>query len=296
MVKVEIMKDLGYTNKGDHCLECGENWDGGDIYEHFLEAKFNPNHEQHGYYKGKTLEEIKDTAGNYGWSEIEPRRFGKLIGIDMSMDLNADKDEQYDGVSYWQCPNCQIAWHRFTGKRTDKFVKSAKASVIKAIADLTSTNDFKDGKKFELRPIQSGVIIYNAIQTPDGTIISSEHRHDYVTHEDKNGKTYGVDGGCEYLRRIGDVGDCKDLTLYVEPWTPEFHEKAREVVKRGGRGKNGDQPLTWVPICEMNDGWVKNTIEYNEDRGMPAETNWFTNLLVKELEYRETNLITIDEN
>lgn len=299
MAKVENLKGLGITKEGDCCPECGAFWDGGDIYEHFLEAKFNPNHEQHDYYHDKTLAKIKETASDYGWSEEEPRRFGKLIGVDCSMDPNADEEDRYDGVSYWQCPRCEIAWGRFNGKRTDKFVKSAKAAVIKALNDGDVKTSVPKGKEFNkaypLPEDESRKIIYNAIRTPDGTIISSSHRHDFVTHEDKNGKTYGVDGGTEYLRRIGETLDCEDLSMYLEPWSPEFHVRAREVVKRGGRGKNGDQPLTWVPICEMNDGWVKATITYNEERGFTAETNWFTELLVNELEYREMNSIKIEE-
>lgn len=58
------------------------------------------------------------------------------------------------------------------------------------------------------------VILYNAIRTPDGTVLESKHGHDYVSHTDKNGKTYAVDGGHNYLRRIGDIEDCQDLTIY----------------------------------------------------------------------------------
>jgi len=290
MNKVKKLKFSGDTKKGDCCPECMANWDGGDIYEHFLEAKFNPNHEQHDYYRDKTLSEIKETAGHYGWSEETPKRFSNLIGIDLSMDLNANEDEQYDGVSYWQCPKCKIAWHRFSGERTDKFVKSEKETefTIKEPVSYTGT----------IEPIieeEDKQIIYNAIKTPDGTVISSDHGHDYVVHKDKNGKTYGVDGGCNYLRRIGDVSDCEDLSMYLEPWTPEFHEKARKVVKRGSRGKYGDQPLTWVKICDMNDNWVKATIEYNNDRGMSVDTSWFTKLLHEEMHYRNANSITIEE-
>ena len=129
-------------------------------------------------------------------------------------------------------------------------------------------------------------IIYNAIQTPDGTILESCHRHDYVTHTDKNGETYMVDGGQAYLRRNVNNEPAKELTMYLEPWTPEFHEKARKVVKRGGRGKDGRQPLKWVPICEMNDNWVLATIEYNIERGFTIEDNWFTHLLHQEMLYR----------
>ena len=294
-MKVENYRYDNNTRKGDCCPECKASWDGGDIYEHFMEAKFNPYHEQHDHYKGKTVNEIKEVAASYGWSDENQVRFGKVIGIDCSWDLNANDDERYDGVSYWQCPECQIAWHRFKGFRTDKFVKKYTETDItekisNTLGKLKGEEDLANWKG------EDRVIIYNAIQTPDGTIISSDHRHDFVTHKDKNGKTYGVDGGCEYLRRIGDVReDCKDLSMYLEPWTSEFHEKARQVVKRGGRGKNGDQPLTWVPICEMNDNWVLATIDYNTERGMGIDKSWFTNLLHEEMHYRNANGITIKE-
>ena len=31
---------------------------------------------------------------------------------------------------------------------------------------------------------QKGLIIVNSIETPDGTILKSKHRHDFVRHED----------------------------------------------------------------------------------------------------------------
>jgi len=278
---MSIVKNYKVTkhNSGGCCPECNADWGGGDIYEHFLEAKFNPNHEQHNYYKDMTLKEIKEVANGYGWTEEAPLKWERVIGIDCSMDpFDESEDGMYDGVSYWQCPECEIAWHRFKGDRTDKFVKKLKPLLPKLTEEIVEEQ-----------------IIYNAIQTPDGTIISSDHRHDYVTHEDKNGKTYAVDGGQDYLRRTGDISDCKDLSMYLEPWSSEFHERARKVVKRGGRGKNGDQPITWVPICEMNDNWVLATIEYNTERGMSIESSWFTNLLVKEQEYRELYDISISE-
>ena len=41
-------------------------------------------------------------------------------------------------------------------------------------------------------------LIRNAIQTPDGTILESTHRHDYKEYKDANGLTYMVDGVCEH--------------------------------------------------------------------------------------------------
>lgn len=58
-------------------------------------------------------------------------------------------------------------------------------------------------------------ILKNAIKTPDGTIIESKHRHDFVSYTDKNGKYYAVDGGLDYLRRLGD-NDYTELSEFKE--------------------------------------------------------------------------------
>ena len=99
-------------------------------------------------------------------------------------------------------------------------------------------------------------LIRNALQTPDGTIIESKHRHDYVTYTDANGKEYMVDGGLEYLRRtIHD--DQIDLSEYDD--AP--HERQREVLTWGTYGINGDQPLQYKTIAEMETGHLEAVIE-----------------------------------
>ena len=98
-------------------------------------------------------------------------------------------------------------------------------------------------------------LIRNALQTPDGTIIESTHRHDYVTYTDANGKEYMVDGGLEYLRRtIHD--DQIDLSEYDD--AP--HERQRELLTWGTYGPKGDQPLQYKTIAEMDTGHLEAVV------------------------------------
>ena len=99
-------------------------------------------------------------------------------------------------------------------------------------------------------------LIRNALQTPDGTIIESMHRHDYVTYTDANGKEYMVDGGLAYVRRsIHD--DQIDLSEYDD--AP--HERQREVLTWGTYGKDGKQPLQYKTIAEMETEHLQAVIE-----------------------------------
>lgn len=134
-------------------------------------------------------------------------------------------------------------------------------------------------------------LIISQIQTPDGTILRSMHIHDYVTHVDKNGLEYMLDGGTEYQRyNVHENAPFKDISLYLN--SP--FEEIRKYYCRGGRGKNGTQPLKWVPLCKMSDEWLKNSIKYNIDRKMgDSNANYLYN---KELEYRTKFNISIQDN
>lgn len=132
-------------------------------------------------------------------------------------------------------------------------------------------------------------IICNRIQTPDGTILTSHHRHDYVTHIDKNGYEYMCDGGTEYLRRnIVQEAPYKEMSVYDD--SP--FETIREVLYRGGRGKDGKQPLKYVALNEMSNSWLENVIIYEEEF---RPDNKFLKYYKQELEYRKENNITIEE-
>jgi len=102
-------------------------------------------------------------------------------------------------------------------------------------------------QKEEVGESSDPVLIINSLQTPDGTILKSTHRHDYNTYTDANGKTYMVDGGLDYVRRSNN-GDEIDLCLYDD----EDHEVQRQVLKWGTYGINGDQPLTYLCIADMD--------------------------------------------
>lgn len=134
------------------------------------------------------------------------------------------------------------------------------------------------------------IILVNQIKTPDGTLLVSRHRHDYVTHLDKNGKTYMVDGGNSYLRRTQyDDAPYQELSIYED--SP--FELIRQYYCRGGRGKDGTGPLTWVPLNAMNDEWLAACITYNEGLGLGESVS--NEMYKKEIEYRKENGISIPE-
>jgi len=90
-------------------------------------------------------------------------------------------------------------------------------------------------------------LIRNAWRTPDGTVIESKHRHDFVTYMDANGEEYMVDGGLDYIRMNLNKEPPESLCLYdTEP-----HSVQRDILTWGTYGKNGDEPLQFKNISEM---------------------------------------------
>lgn len=155
-------------------------------------------------------------------------------------------------------------------------------------------------------------IVVNQIMTPDGTIIQSRHRHDYVTHLDKNGLEYMVDGGEAYLRRTYHKTTygfwdrmwirlfffleqpVKDPLMYTEMslYVGDSHEEIRRYVERGGRGVDGTEPLKYVVLCEISDIWLENLITYEEEN---RPNNRYLNTYRTEVQYRINNNIKIAE-
>ena len=98
------------------------------------------------------------------------------------------------------------------------------------------------------------MVINRKLITPDGSVLESNHRHDFVTHIDKNGKRYMLDGGHmnEYYRRSAN-GDEK----IVEIRTEDGFDKVREHFGRWN-SRNGK----FIKLKYISDEWLQNIIDY----------------------------------
>jgi len=89
MNKYKYIKDL--IGSQDKCPGCGYSFIGEDIYKFFLA-------------KGETEERAYEIAKNYGYTHEKPRYFRKDVLIETP---------NYDGGSFYMCPNCTTIWRRF---------------------------------------------------------------------------------------------------------------------------------------------------------------------------------------
>jgi hypothetical protein len=123
-------------------------------------------------------------------------------------------------------------------------------------------------------------ILINKMRTPDGTMLESKHRHDYVTHMDANGKEYMLDGGLDYVR-CSAHGDEEMYTLMSD----DDHGLIRVVVTWGTYGREGDQLITHVLIADMETEHLQACIDGM--RGYPRPAMY--KVMQDELEYRNEN-------
>ena len=132
-------------------------------------------------------------------------------------------------------------------------------------------------KKKEEKP----KILSSRMRTPDGTILESKHRHDYVTHTDANGKEYMLDGGRDYVRCSAN-GDEELLTVTSD----DSHSLIREVVNWGTYGKDGDEPLRYVTIAGLNPYHLRAILDTHQKRMSPA----LYKVMQDEVKYREARV------
>ena len=128
------------------------------------------------------------------------------------------------------------------------------------------------------------MIIRNAIKTPDGTIIESKHRHDYVSHLDANGETYVVDGGKDYFR--GSINNIPATNLRLSTEDNSI-EEIREVFKWGSNGVNGDQPTTYTLLKDLSDDHLESIIDFLTPCTYNFRNEKVKRLMAEELIYRE---------
>lgn len=128
-------------------------------------------------------------------------------------------------------------------------------------------------------------VVYSALRTPDGTVLESRHRHDFKTYTDANGKEYMIDGGLEYVRSSA-WGDEEYITVTLD----DPHERVREFVIWGTRGKNGDEPYREVKLSEMSNAHIRACIETQ-----PGMRPSFKRAMLNEMTYRDANNIFIED-
>jgi hypothetical protein len=87
-----------------------------------------------------------------------------------------------------------------------------------------------------------------------------------------------VDGGLSYARY-----GAKDMDkiLVHSYYADEPFDFIRCYATRGSRGKDGKQPLKWIPLKDMDDDYLEAVLEY-------GGAEWHLELIRKEIEYRKT--------
>ena len=131
-------------------------------------------------------------------------------------------------------------------------------------------------------------IILNRVQCREcGEVLTSYNRHNYKTCGCTNETM--VDGGTDYQRYGGLNLDLVDIssTIYLS----EDHMMNRSAAHWGNRGKDGKSPLSYKSIADMSNKHIINIILDMEGKIIP----WMEEIMKKEIEYRITNNITIDD-
>lgn len=123
--------------------------------------------------------------------------------------------------------------------------------------------------------------LYNAIKTPDGTVLWCQSGHDYKTHQDKvSGEEYMNDGTGYGVRRSVNTVPYENLSIYS---TDPF-EKVRTAKFWGSYGKDGKGPKVLMALEEMEDSHIRAILDTQKHIGSMLQE-----LFMKEIEYRIQN-------
>lgn len=100
-------------------------------------------------------------------------------------------------------------------------------------------------------------VIASFLITPDCTVLQSYHVHDYRTYTDKNGEEYMIDGGCEYVHTSVNEEPAEHYTVTMD----DTHKVRREWFHWGTYGKDGDQPLVWKPLQDLDTAHIEAILD-----------------------------------
>lgn len=129
-------------------------------------------------------------------------------------------------------------------------------------------------------------IYASRIQTPDGTILQSFHRHDYKTYIDANQEIYMIDGGTDYFRSFVNQEPAKNISVY----TDDPHELKRTIPVWGTYGKNGDEPYRVISVAEMTDQHMTALLDLGYVKPEICAC------ILEEIEYRKSELFAAIQN
>lgn len=140
-------------------------------------------------------------------------------------------------------------------------------------------------------------LVYNAVRCLScNEILVSYYGHDYKTCKCDNHTM--VDGGNNYQRYGGKDLDLVETIAYYDD---DPYEIVRTVVTRGTRGKDMNENLKWITLDKLTDNHLQAIVDYyslhkTEKALNLREKSWHLKLILKEIEYRKQNNITISEN
>ena len=126
-------------------------------------------------------------------------------------------------------------------------------------------------------------ILYNALVTPDGTLLESLHQHHFSSCTDTiTGEYYLIDGGNEPYFRMS-VNKVEGKRICVT--TDDIHEVKRKYFHWGSYGKSGDEPLHFIKLIDMAEEHICAVI-----RTQTNLAKHIKELMKSELEYRHLEL------
>lgn len=134
--------------------------------------------------------------------------------------------------------------------------------------------------------------LYNAIKTPDGTVLWCETNHDYKIHNDLvSGEQYMNDGLGSMIRRSVNQVPYEDLSVWVDTENIELTEEVRNAKFWGSYGKGGREPKKILCLAEMSNKHIEAIL----DTQYHIRGTMFHKLFELELLYRTGKRIYLED-